>query len=73
MSERKGIAGEQLMSSLDARVLPFGKHKGERVDTVAEVDPAWLRWALEEVDMDRWPGLFDYIREALRRQGELNA
>ena len=52
------------MSSLDARVMPFGKHKGERVDAV---DPDYLRWAVEEVDMDRWPGLWAYINEFLRR------
>ena len=59
------------MSSLDARVMPFGKYKGERVDAVADDDPGYLRWALNELD-DRWPGLYDYIREALRRRGELN-
>ena len=57
------------MRSLDARVMPFGKHKGERVD---DVDTDYLRWAMEEVDMDRWPGLYGCIREALRRCGELN-
>ena len=60
------------MSSLDARVMPFGRHKGERVDTMAEDHAAYLRWVLEVVDMDAWVGLHDYIREALRRRGELN-
>ena len=60
------------MSSMDARVMPFGKYKGERVDTVAADNPDWLRWALRDVDMGRWPGLYGYIREVLRRRGELN-
>ena len=60
------------MSAMDARVIPFGEHKGERVDSIVDFDPSYLRWAVEEVDMDRWPGLYDYIREALRRRGELN-
>ena len=72
MSDRRGKAEERLMNSLDARVMPFGKHKGERVDAVAEDDPGYLRWAMEGVDMDRWPGLYSYIREALARRGELN-
>ena len=41
---------------MDALVMPFGKHKGERVDDLASDEPGYLRWALEEVDMDRWPG-----------------
>ena len=60
------------MSSLDAKVMPFGEHKGERVDSLADDDPAYLRWIEEVADLDRWPGLHDYIREALRRRGELN-
>ena len=52
--------------------MPFGKYKGERVDTVAADNPDWLRWALRDVDMGRWPGLYGYIREVLRRRGELN-
>ena len=59
------------MSSLDARVMPFGKHEGKRIDAVAEDDPSYLRWYLE-CDRDRWPELCDYIREELRRRGELN-
>ena len=60
------------MSSLDARVMPFGKHEGARVDWVAYEDPDYLRCVMEGVDMDRWPGLYDHIGEALRRRGELN-
>ena len=65
------------MSSLDARVMPFGKHEGERIDTVAEIDPGWLRWVLKDATLgfgaiEYYPGLHDYIREALRRRGELN-
>ena len=60
------------MSSLDARVMPFGKHKGERVDAVADADPSYLRWALEAMYWDCCPGLYEYVREALRRRGELN-
>ena len=57
---------------MDARVMPFGRHKGTRVDDLATDEPDYLRWALEEVDMDRWPGLHEQVREALRRAGELN-
>ena len=57
---------------MDARAMPFGKHKGSRVDDLATDEPDYLRWVLEEVDMDRWPGLHDYIREALHRRGELD-
>ena len=66
------------MSSLDARVMPFGKYRGERVDTIVADDPGYLRWTLEEVSfsLERFgPGgldLYNYIREALRRKGELN-
>ena len=59
------------MSNLDARAMPFGKYKGQRIDAIADDDPGYLRWALE-CDMGRWPDLYDYIREALRRRGELN-
>ena len=72
MSDRRGKAGERLMGSLDAWVMPFGEHRGDRIDSVASFDPSYLRWALEEVDMDRWPGLHEQVREALRRAGELN-
>ena len=58
------------MSSLDARVMPFGKYKGDRVDSVAIEDPGYLGWAMLEVDMDRWPGLFEHIYDALGRVGE---
>ena len=63
--------------SLDARVMPLGKHKGARVDTVAADDPGYLRWLLMEVDEGRksmwgWPGLYTHIREALRLRGGLN-
>ena len=53
----------------ETKVMPFGKHKGERVDAVADDDWRYLHRALDEVDMDRWPGLHDYIWEALRRRG----
>ena len=59
------------MSSLDARVMPFGKYKGERVDTVAVLDPSYLRWALEEERVAELE-LYIHMREALRRRGELN-
>ena len=63
------------MSSLDARVMPFGKYKGGRIDRIADADPAYLRWVLDViVDLDSrgGPGLYDYVREALARRGELN-
>lgn len=28
----------------------FGKHKGLTVEDVMEVDPGWLKWAMENVD-----------------------
>ena len=54
------------MSSLDARVMPFGEHKGERVDDVAS---SYLLYAIEELDLRRWEGLVSYIYEVLRRRG----
>ena len=54
------------MSSLDARLMPFGKYKGERVD---DVDSNYLLWAFEECDLSRWEGLGSYINEVLRRRG----
>ena len=59
------------MSSSDAPLMPFGKYQGERVDTVAVLDPSYLRWALEEERIAELE-LYVYIREALRRRGELN-
>ena len=56
---------------MDAKLMPFGKHKGERIDNLAHEDPGYLNWALEEVDMDRWPGLYQQVREALIRAGTL--
>lgn len=58
-------------------LLPFGKKQGylgKTLTAVAREDPSFLRWALESIDdMDeRWPGLYQEIREALARQGELN-
>ena len=55
-----------------SRLMPFGKHKGQTIGSTAEEDPGYLRWAMENVDMDRWPGLFAAIREELARKGELN-
>ena len=55
---------------MDARPIPFGKYKGTRIDTLAHDDPDYLRWALENVALDRWQGLTDHILEALRRAGE---
>ena len=73
MSDRQGQSRRQrLMSSLDATVMPFGEHKGERVDSIVAFDPSYLRWVLEDIDLSHWPGLHDYIREALRRRGELS-
>ena len=60
------------MSSLDGRVMPFGKYRGLRVDTVANDDPGYLRWLLAESSFANWPHLYDYMREALARRGELN-
>ena len=60
------------MSSLDARVMPFGKYKGQRVDAVADDDPGYLRWLLAEVRFENRPHLYEYVREALARRGELN-
>ena len=73
MSDRSGKAEERFMSSLDAKEMPFGKYKGKRVDTVADDDPGYLRWLLDmdDIDLHRC-GVHDYIREALRRRGELH-
>ena len=68
----RGKAGERLMGRLDARVMPFGEHKGERVDSIVAFDPSYLRWVLEDIDLSHWPGLYTHIREALARRGELN-
>ena len=53
-------------------LMPFGKYKGWRIAATVAENPGYLRWAMEEVDMDRWPGLFAAIREELARKGELN-
>ena len=39
---------------MDARVIPFGKHKGERVNDLASDEPSYLRWALEEYFRPDW-------------------
>ena len=61
--------------NLNATTMPFGRYSkapAQTVDQVAREDPGYLRWALETVDMDRWPGLYGCIRETLSRLGELN-
>ena len=61
------------MSSLDAKVMPFGKYKGKRIDAIAAGDPGWLRWLLEmSVYINLPVELYGYIREALRRRGQLS-
>ena len=65
-----------MRAGLDSMSMPFGKYgscqPAYTVDQVADEDPGYLRWACESVDMDRWPGLFEHIRETLVRKGELN-
>ncbi len=56
----------------DKVTMPFGKHKGETVDAVAADDPSYLRWLVDKLKFDRYPGLIENIREVLARQGELN-
>ena len=58
--------------TLDKLTMPFGKHKGLTVDAVAADDPGYLRWLMRESDLDRYPGLYENIREVLARRGELN-
>ncbi|KKL61548.1 hypothetical protein LCGC14_2194200 [marine sediment metagenome] len=58
--------------TLDQLTMPLGKYKGETVDAVAADHPSYLRWLLENVKLDRYPGLFENIREVLARRGELN-
>jgi len=49
---------------MDARVMLFGKHKGERID---ELDSGYLRWMIENVKDDE---LAEFAREVLRRRDE---
>lgn len=61
------------MSQCDSdRRMPFGKYKDWSIEAAMEENPGYLRWMMENVDMDRWPGLFAAIREELARKGELN-
>ena len=52
--------------------MPLGKYKGQDIDNVADEDSQYLRWLLENADLDRYEGLFENIREILRRKGQLN-
>ena len=52
--------------------MPLGKYKGQVIDNVADEDPGYLRWMLENADLDPYEGLFENIREILRRKGQLN-
>ena len=53
------------MSSLDAREMPFGEHRGKRVD---DLDSYYLLWVIEDIDLSHWKGLGSYIYEVLRRR-----
>lgn len=55
---------------MDRRTWPLQKHHGEDIDAIAEEDPYYLRWCLENVDLDN--DLYMFVREALSRRGELN-
>lgn len=55
-----------MRKAMDARTMPFGKHKGERVD---QLPSDYLRWLLEkEVIQD--DDLEDYVVQVLERRGE---
>ena len=50
--------------------------EGDREYRIADDDPAYLRWVMDAIiDLDsrqEKPGMYDYVREALARRGELN-
>ena len=57
--------------------MPFGlygpKHQKipYTVEAVAAENPEYLIWALDDVNLDRWPGLTEEIRTQLNRRGKL--
>jgi hypothetical protein len=45
-----------------ALILPFGKHKGERIDEVMRVDPGWVEWVMAQPWFrDRHPTLVQVV------------
>lgn len=48
--------------------LTFGKHRGRSVDAVADDEPSYLRWVLENVDLGNEDAMI--IRTHLKRRGE---
>lgn len=54
-----GYAAQNKNGNLPSR-LPFGKHKGKTFDAVAEEDPDYLKWMLEQA----------FVRKNLRRKIE---
>lgn len=48
----------------DQSLMPFGKHKDEKL---GDVPGGYLLWAYNEKDlMDRYPGLYLYIKSNMR-------
>ena len=42
--------------------IPFGKYKGRTLD---EIPSDYLRWVLNDIDENQYPGLFEEIEEEL--------
>lgn len=53
------------MDGLDAKTMPFGKHKGERID---EIPSDYLRWLLDNANLD--DEIAAHVAEVLRRRGD---
>lgn len=43
--------------------LPFGKHKGQTLGSIADSNPAYLNWLYSQPDT--WPATKHYIEEVL--------
>lgn len=46
----------------DESPMPFGKHKGERLEAVPD---GYLRWFLSQNWCDEWPDLVEYANQCL--------
>ena len=52
----------------DNSLMPFGKHKGERLELVPA---SYLLWFAEQEWCDTWPDLLEYVNEHLELLEEL--